>query len=126
LVTNYYKPPSLFANKPLIIIIDGLDEAAVANSQLRITDWFYTYNDKDEIDEDWVSPDYVKWIFTYRSFGEHSKGAFQLGGRFNLANIPLVQPLLGISEEAMREAFKQFEVSEEFIQKVIEKGAITK
>jgi hypothetical protein len=126
LVTDCYKPPSKYVNKPLIIIIDGLDEAAVANSQFRITDWFYTYNYKDEIDEDWVSPEYVKWIFTYRSFGEHSKGAFQLGGRFNLANIPLVQPLLGISEEAMREAFKPFEVSEEFNQKVMEKGAITK
>jgi hypothetical protein len=125
LVTNCYQPPSKYANRPMVIIIDGLDEAAVANSQLRISDWFYEYNDKDEPEADWQSPEYVKWIFTYRSLPGQAKTGFQLGGRFDLASIPSVQPLSGLNEEAVREAFKPFGVSEEFIQAVLEKGAVS-
>jgi hypothetical protein len=125
LVTNCYHPPSKYANRPMVIIIDGLDEAAVANSQLRISDWFYEYNDKDEPEADWQSPEYVKWIFTYRSLPGQAKTGFQLGGRFDLASIPSVQPLSGLNEEAVREAFKPFGVSEEFILAVLEKGAVS-
>lgn len=124
LLTECYAPPAKYADKPLVIIIDGLDDAAVANSQLRIADWFYTYNDKDEPEEDWVSPPQVKWIFTYRWLGEQTRGGFQLGGRFALAEIPLLQPLEGLSGEAVREALAPFGVTEEFVQAVLEKGAV--
>jgi hypothetical protein len=108
----------------MVVIIDGLDEAGVANSQLKISDWFYTYNDKDEPEEDWSSPDYIKWIFTYRSLPNQSKEGFRLDGRFAIEGNALLQPLLGLTEDAVREALKQFEVSEEFIQTVMERGAV--
>jgi hypothetical protein len=127
LLTDCYAPSDLginYKDKPLVIIIDGLDEAAVANSQLKIADWFYTYNDKDEPESDWVSPGNIRWIFTYRSLGEGQKKGFSLGGRFSLETIPLVQPLQGLGEEAVREALKEFEVPEEFVQAVMERGAV--
>jgi len=102
-----------------------LDEAAVANGQLKISDWFYTYNDKDEPEEDWVSPPHVKWIFTYRAMPGGGKNGFQLGGRFALAEIPMLQPLLGLNEDAVRSALSPFSVSEEFIQAVMGKGAVS-
>ena len=125
LITDCYYPPARFAEKPLVIVIDGLDEAAVANGQLKISDWFYTYNDKDEPEEDWVSPPHVKWIFTYRAMPGSGKNGFQLGGRFALAEIPMLQPLLGLNEDAVRSALSPFSVSEEFIQAVMEKGAVS-
>lgn len=125
LLTYYYHPPSRFAGQTLLIIIDGLDEAAVANNQLKISDWFYTYNEKDEPEEDWVSPPHIKWILTYRATPCGTKNGFQLGGRFALAEIPLLQPLLGLNEDAVRSALSPFGVSDEFIQAVIEKGAVS-
>ncbi len=115
---------SKFQGKPLVIIIDGLDEAAVANSQLKIAHWFYTYNDKDEPESDWLSPINIRWIFTYRSLGEVQKKGISLGGRFSLETVPLVQPLQGLGEEAVREAPREFEVSEEFILAVMERGGV--
>jgi len=124
LLQNCYSPSQKYKDKPLVIIIDGLDEAAVINSQLKITDWFYTYNDKDEIESHWISPPSIKWIFTYRFLPEKEKQGFQLGGRFGLEENSLVQPLQGLTDTAVREALKQFEVSEEFVQAVLEKGAV--
>jgi hypothetical protein len=124
LLSGCYLPTKKYMEKPLVIVIDGLDEAAVANSQLKIADWFYIYNDKDEIEEDWKSPSHVKWIFTYRSLSDKSKGGFQLGGNFNLETNELLQPLNGLTEEAVREALEKFEVSEEFIQTVLERGVV--
>jgi len=125
LMTDCYHPPARFAEKPLVIVIDGLDEAAVANGQLKISDWFYTYNDKDEPEENWVSPTHLRWIFTYRAMPSGGKNGFQLGGSFALAEIPMLQPLLGLNEDAVRSALSPFGVSEEFIQAVMEKGAVS-
>jgi hypothetical protein len=124
LLTECYAPASKYQDKPLVILIDGLDEAAVANSQLKISDWFYTYNDKDEIEDDWHSPEHIRWIFTYRSLPDKSKSGFQLGGRFALHEISLIQPLQGLTEEAVRSALKPFDVSDEFLTAVMEKGKI--
>jgi hypothetical protein len=124
LLTDCYSPTKKYMGKPLVIVIDGLDEAAVANSQLKISDWFYTYNDKDEVEEDWTAPSHIKWVFTYRSMSDKSKGGFQLGGNFNLETNELLQPLNGLTEEAVREALGKFEVSEEFIQTVLERGVV--
>jgi hypothetical protein len=66
----------------------------------------------------------VKWIFSYRSMANQGKEGFRLDGRFNIENNELLQPLGGLSEVAVREALKPFDVSEEFIQTVIERGAL--
>ena len=124
LLDNCFKPPKQFKGKPLVIIIDGLDEAAVVNSLLKVSDWFYTYNDKDEVEGNWNSPAYIKWIFTYRSMPKDLKGGFQLEGNFSLEENTLFQPLLGLTEEAVRDALKKFDVSEEFVKTVIKRGAI--
>jgi hypothetical protein len=124
LLTSCYAPTKKYADKPLVIIIDGLDEAAVANSQLKIADWFYQYNDKDEAEEDWIAPMNIKWIFTYRSLSDKAKGGFRLDGRFALEQNELLQPLQGLSQEAVRDALNKFGVSEEFLEAVMEKGAV--
>jgi len=125
LLDDCYNPSNKYKDKPLVIVIDGLDEASVANSQLKVSDWFYTYNDKDEPLEDWKSPDFIKWIFTYRSFPGNNEEGFRLDSRFNLERKELVQPMQGLTEEAVREALKKFNVSEEFIKTVIDRGAKT-
>lgn len=124
LLDGCYAPPNKYKGKPLVIVVDGLDEASVANSQLKLSDWFYTYNDEDEPEEDWQSPDFVKWICTYRSLPDKSKEGFRLDGRFALQQNELLQPLQGLTEEAVREALRPFEVSEEFLQTVMERGAV--
>jgi len=124
LLDDCYVPSKKYEGKPLVIVIDGLDEAAVANSQLKVSDWFYTYNDKDEPKEDWKSPDFVKWIFTYRSLPGDKKLGFELGGRFYLEKNESLQPMQGLTDEAVREALMPFDVSEEFIQTVLERGVV--
>lgn len=122
LLDDCYNPSKSYKDKPLVIVIDGLDEASVANSQLKVSDWFYTYNDKDEPLEDWKSPGFVKWIFTYRSLSGSSKDGFRLDGRFLFEQNELVQPIKGLTEVAVREALKPFNVSEEYIQAVLDRG----
>ena len=124
LLSDCYSPAKKYEGQPLVIMIDGLDEAAVANSQLRISDWFYTYNEKDEPEEDWKSPKHVRWIFTYRSMPDQTKDGFRLDGRFDLEKNELIQPLKGLSESAVCEALEKFGVSNEFIQTVMERGAV--
>lgn len=124
LLDDCYVPSKKYEGKPLVIVIDGLDEAAVANSLLKVTDWFYIYNDKDEPEEGWKSPDFVKWIFTYRSLPGDKKLGFELGGRFYLEKNESLQPMQGLTDEAVREALKTFDVSEEFIQTVLERGVV--
>ncbi len=124
LLEECYHPSKTYKDKPLVIIIDGLDEAAVANSQLKISDWFYTYNEKDEIEHEWKSPAFIKWIFTYRILPGKTQEGYNLGGRFALQEIPLLQPLQGLGEEAVREALRQYDVSEDFVQAVLKNGAV--
>ena len=125
LLSDCFEATAKYKDKPIVIIIDGLDEAAVVNSQLKIADWFYTYNDKDEVEDNWNSPAYIKWIFTYRSMPKDLKGGFKFAGNFSLEENKLLQPLLGLTEEAVRDALKKFDVSEEFVKTVIERGAIS-
>jgi len=108
----------------LVIIIDGLDEAQVAYSQLKISDWFYSYNEKEEPEEDWRSPSNIRWIFTYRCDDDGSESFFQFPKMKELAEIPMLQPLLGLSEDAVDEVFVDFKVSEEFKQGVIKNSEI--
>lgn len=46
LLSEHFKIQSKNSSGNLVILIDGLDEAQVAYAQLKISDWFYTYNEK--------------------------------------------------------------------------------
>ena len=122
LLTNHFKNPRSNTSNNLIIVIDALDEVAVAYPSLHISDWFKTYNEKDEPEEDWQSPDFVKWIFTYRKT-EGEKG-YSLPLYHKLETLPIVQPLEGLSEMAVDVALKKFNVSDDFKKEVVNKGKI--
>jgi hypothetical protein len=108
----------------LVLLIDGLDEAQVAYAQLKISDWFYTYNEKEEPEEDWRSPSNIRWIFTYRCDDDGSESFFQFPKMKEMSEISILQPLTGLSPDAVEEAFKSFGVSEEFKEAVVEKATI--
>jgi hypothetical protein len=106
------------------VLIDGLDEAQVAYSQLKISDWFYTYNEKEEPEEDWRSASNIRWIFTYRCEEDGKESFYQFPKMNELVEVSILQPLKGLSPEAVDEAFKSFLVSDEFKYAVVEKSTI--
>jgi hypothetical protein len=108
----------------LVVLIDGLDEAQVAYSQLKISDWFYTYNEKEEPEEDWRSASNIRWIFTYRCEEDGKESFYQFPKMNELVEVSILQPLKGLSPEAVDEAFKSFLVSDEFKYAVVEKSTI--
>jgi hypothetical protein len=108
----------------LVIIIDGLDEAQVAYAQLKISDWFYTYNEKEEPEEDWRSALNIRWIFTYRCEEDGTESFFRFPTMTEQAEIKMLQPMNGLEAEAVEEAFKGFPVSKEFTEAVVEKATI--
>ena len=108
----------------LVIIIDGLDEAQVAYAQLKISDWYYTYNEKEEPEEDWRSNANIRWVFTYRCDDDGNESFYRFPTMKELAKVELLQPLKGLMPEAVDEAFNQFNVSEEFKNVVIQKSTI--
>ena len=108
----------------LVVLIDGLDEAQVAYSQLKISDWFYTYNEKEEPEEDWRSASNIRWIFTYRCEEDGKESFYQFPKMNELAEVSILQPLRGLSPEAVDEAFKSFSVSDEFKYAIVEKATI--
>lgn len=118
LLDGCFSPFKSLAQGNLVVLIDGLDEAAVAYSSLHISDWFYKYDDKGEVESDWESAKNIRWIFTYRN------GFYRFPSQFKQAKNDLLQPLNGLTEEAVREALKQFNPSEEFLDEVVKKGAI--
>ena len=122
LLTNHFKNPRSNTSNNLIIVIDALDEAAVAYPSLYLSDWFKSYNDKDEPEEDWQSPNFVKWVLTYRKT-EGEKG-YKLPIYSNLEQISILQPLNGLSETAVDVALEQFNVSNDFKTEVINKGKL--
>ena len=111
-------------SKNLVIVIDGLDEAQVAYAQLKISDWFYTYNEKEEPESDWRSEPNIRWIFTYRCDDDGNESFYRFPAMKELAHSELLQPMKGLQPEAVEEAFHDFNVSEEFKKVVIEKAAI--
>ena len=124
LLSDHFKIQSKNASGNLVILIDGLDEAQVAYAQLKISDWFYTYNEKEEPEEDWRSPSNIRWIFTYRCDDNGTESFFQFPKMKELAEVPMLQPLTGLSPEAVDEVFSDFKVSEEFKQGVIKNSEI--
>ena len=126
LLNDYYLPPQKFRNKPLVILIDALDETALSNSNFKITDWFNYYNADESIKSDWIPPKYIKWIFTYRVNEEKTNNhiEIQLLEKFTLKSLKIVQPLLGLTIDTVRISLKPFDVSEDFIKAVAKKGSI--
>lgn len=117
--------------QPIVIIIDGLDEAAVSEPSKRISDWFYTYNEKGERAEKWLSPNHIKWIFTYRLSGEKDKKGYQFESyEFNTFPLALVQPLEGLSPKAVKNGLQiEFEklepaLTDDFLETIIIKGSV--
>jgi hypothetical protein len=125
LLSEHFKIQKNNSSGNLVILIDGLDEAQVAYSQLKISDWFNTYNEKEEPEEDWRSPSNIRWIFTYRCEDDGTESFYQFPKMKELAEMPLLQPLTGLSPEAVDEAFKDFTVSKEFKEAVIHKAEIS-
>jgi hypothetical protein len=130
-IPEEYRIQSVQNFKPLVVIIDGLDEAFVSDQSKRISDWFYTYDDKGNRLEKWTSPDHIKWIFTYRHSVENEKLGYQFEiNEFNTLELEEVQPLKGLTDDdvknALIEEFKEFtpQLSEEFLQEIINKGAV--
>ena len=122
LLTNHFKNPRSNTSNNLIIVIDALDEASVAYPSLYLSDWFKTYNEKDEPEEDWQSPDFVKWIVTYRQ--TQGERGYNLPIYSKLEQIATLQPLQGLSELAVDVALEQFKVSLDFKKEVINRGKI--
>ena len=102
----------------LLIILDGLDEAAVAYPQLNISDWFYNYDENGEVTNSWESTSNIKWIFTYR------EGFYRFPESNRNKSIDVLQPLLGLTEESVEMALQKFNPSKEFLSQVIIRGAI--
>ena len=109
----------------IVIILDALDEAQVASTQLKISDWFYTYNEKEEPESDWRSASNIRWVFSYRCAEDGAENFYKFPTMKQLATIEELQPLKGLSPEAVRKAFGSFEkVSEDFLASLIKKAKI--
>jgi hypothetical protein len=103
----------------VVIILDALDEAAVAYPEFNIADYFQEFNDEGKATQSWKSSSNIKWVFTYRE-GFYNFPEF--GANKSIAE---VQPLLGLDENSVHGALEKFEPSKEFIEAVIERGKIT-
>jgi len=124
LLDEHLKVQSKNESGNLVIIIDGLDEAQVAYSQLKISDWFYKYNEKEEPENDWRSASNIRWIFTYRCEENGNESFYKFPKMKELAQIEVLQPLTGLQPDAVEEAFKDFKVSDDFKKTVVEKAEI--
>lgn len=146
--SDNYKNPKLKEKNKLVIIIDGLDEAAVADQSKRISDWFYKYKDDasnaDDIrskrSDKWISPKHIKWIFTFRYLTDESRKIKQfdypneIKAEFNIEENESLQPLkpLNISAEELnkvlmsdlREQMNENAptLTDDFIKAILEKG----
>jgi hypothetical protein len=109
----------------LVVLIDGLDEAQVGYSQLKISDWFYQYSEKEEPENDWRSAENIRWIFSYRCAENGEEQFYRFPNFKQTANLEIVQPLQGLKTDAVDEAFKDLHVSEEFKTELIKKAAIS-
>lgn len=96
----------------------------MAYSQLKISDWFYTYNEKEEPEEDWRSASNIRWVFTYRCEDDGKESFYQFPKMKECAQIEILQPLQGLSPEAVDEAFKDYKVSDDFKKTVVDKAEI--
>ena len=118
LIDNHFVVTRKNTFESLIIIIDGLDEAAVTYPDLNINDFFFKYDENGEQTEKWNSKENIKWIFTYR------EGFYRFPNFETIQENSLVQPLKGLEGESVSKALEYFKPSKEFIDGVIKKGEI--
>ena len=102
----------------LVILLDGLDDAAVAFPQLHVSDWFNNYDENGEVTGLWKSAQNIRWLFTYR------EGFYRFPESPNNAQLDILQPMVGLSAEAAREALAKFNPSEDFLNEVIVRGEV--
>jgi hypothetical protein len=130
-IPNEHRNLSKKYYSPLVIIIDGLDEAEVSDHSKKISDWFYTYNDEGKRKEKWECPDHIKWIFTYRQTSKENKEGFQFEyHEFKTYDLLEMQPLKGLNltQEKLKEELKKDlkedtpDLTDEFITAILEKG----
>ncbi|MDC1370124.1 hypothetical protein N8301_05915 [Cyclobacteriaceae bacterium] len=103
----------------LVVIVDGLDEAAVSFPEYNIKDYFSNYDDNGVITGSWNSNAKTKWIFTFR------EGFYQFPNFETKYDMASLQPLLGLEEEAVISSMASFNPSKEFVSTVIERGKVS-
>lgn len=125
LLEEGFKKPRRSPTNNLVIIVDALDEAEVANPLIHLRDWFRVW-DNGEVQGDWTPPPNVRWLFTYRVDSGGSEGFYsfpELKG-CEPHHEPLLQPLSGLDAAAVSEALDPFGVSKEFKDAVLERGSV--
>ena len=119
LLDEHFKNPRNNPTENLVILIDGLDEAQVAYSNLRISDWFFKYNEKEEQEDEWRSSSTIRWIYTYRCADDGAENFYRFPAMKELYINEMLHPLEGLKPEAVNEAFRDLNVSDEFKKAVI-------
>lgn len=119
LIDNHFVITRKNTYESLLIIIDGLDEAAVTYPELNIIDFFFQYDEKGEKIDKWNSKQNIKWIFTYR------EGFYKFPNLETIEENSLIQPLQGLESETVFKTLEEFSPSIEFIRGVIEKGEVS-
>ena len=118
LLSEHLRIPKNYRSGNLVIVVDGLDDAAVSDSSKSISDWFTTYDEEEKPDGEWTPPANIKWVFTYR-VGQYR---FPLSGEHQSSK--LLQPMPGIEFAACAKAFEPFKPSNEFLDVFSERGAV--
>ncbi len=109
----------------LVIILDALDEAFVASSQLKISDWFTAYNEEEEPIADWRSKPNIRWVFSYRCAEDGAENFYKFPQMKECSIVNELQPLKGLNPEIVSKVFKEkFKVSDDFLTALIEKAKI--
>jgi hypothetical protein len=125
IVPEQYRSNQSKPQKPLVILIDGLDEAAVADPKRHISDWFHIHDETGRRTGRWKPPTNVRWILTYR----HTEGMTESGYRFewdglDTMRLESIQPLRGLTVDAVRKALTGRGLTEEFMDAIMEKGSV--
>jgi hypothetical protein len=109
----------------IVIILDALDEAFVASSQVKISDWFTAYNEEEEPIADWRSEPNIRWVFSYRCAEDGSENFYKFPQMKEMAIIEALQPLQGLNPKIVSKVFKErFNVSDDFLTALIKKAEI--
>jgi hypothetical protein len=86
---------------------------------LRISDWFFKYNEKEEQEDEWRSSSTIRWIFTHRCSDNCTENFYKFPVMHEVLTNEMLLPLEGLSPEALFEAFRDLNISEEFKKAVI-------
>jgi hypothetical protein len=119
LIDNHFVKTRKNLSGNLLIVVDGLDEAAVTYPEYNISDYFNEYDENGEVTGKWESKPNVKWIFTYR------QGFYNFPDLESIFNLDLVQPLNGLSVGSIESALSLFNPTSEFIETIAERGKVS-